>query len=382
MPFPPLASQVDKLGDSEVRRQAHQLIHPDISATGQRRLNNSRVLVVGADEAESPALTFLADAGVGTLGIADDLALEPWDLPAGGQVVLPGARSRGAAWQDHLQANHPGLTTVLHETMLEPDNVLAIVGEYDLVLCASEDPARCYLVDDACARLGKPFVWGGMGRRDGTVSVFWDAHGPTYRDLFPEPPPLYFRWMAGVSKLLGHWIGLMMATEAAKLLTGQGEPLVGRVMTYDVVRGECAVTPLARRADTRRPAELTAYEPYFGLLTPAAAEAARTGTISAEELRDLLAGPDPIHLVDVREPDEHALVRLPDSVLVPKGEFLDGDAAARMPADRKVVLYCRAGIRSAEALAKVRAHGHPDAVHLGGGILAWAQQIDPSLPTY
>ncbi|WBB81897.1 ThiF family adenylyltransferase [Micromonospora sp. WMMD882] len=382
MPFPPLVKQSDGLSDSEVRRQAHQLIHPDITSAGQRRMNNSRVLVVGADEVEAPALTFLADAGIGTLGIVDDATLEPWDLPARGHEDLPGARSRGAAWQDHLRTGHPGLATVLHDTPLTPADALTVVDGYDLVLCASEDPALCYLVDDVCARLGKPFVWGGLGRREGTVGVFWEEHGPTYRDLYPDPPRPYFRGMEGVSRLLAHWVALTMATEAVKLLTGQGEPLVGRVTTYDVTLGEYAVTPLARRADTRRPTELTANEPYFGLLTPAAAEAARTGTISVEELRDLLDGPAPVHLVDVREPDEHALVRLPDSVLVPKREFLDGDAAASLPTDRKVVLYCRMGIRSAEALARVRAQGHPDAVHLGGGIIAWAQRIDPSLPTY
>ncbi|QFZ19621.1 ThiF family adenylyltransferase [Saccharothrix syringae] len=378
MPYPALAAQVDDLDDEYVRRTAHQLILADVGAIGQRRLRGARVLVIGADEVGAAALVQLADAGVGTLGVVDGARLHPWDRHAG----LPADHgTRAASWAKSLIPTHPWLTVHAWESRFDPA-LAARVADYDLVLCAVEDPALCYLVDDACAREGKPWVWGGMDRAEGRVSVFWDAHGPTYRDLFPTPPAPYFRGMAGTLTALGPWIAAVMAAEAVKLLAGSGEPLLGRVLEYDAMRGDCGTRSLVRGASTARPAELTAHEPFFGLLSPQAAEAAREATISAVELKELMDGGVPLHVVDVREADEHAFVDLPGSVLVPKAEFLEGDAAARLPRDRKVVLFCRMGIRSAEALAVVRAQGHPDAVHLGGGILAWAQQVDPDLPTY
>lgn len=385
MPFPPLASPVDKLSDADVRRQVHQLIHPDLGAVGQRRLSNGRVLVIGADEVGAPALALLADSGVGVLGILDGAPLRAWDRYPGRPALddePAGERSRAATWTDALGVTHPTVTVVAHETRLDPANAVAIVSAYDVVVCVSEDPALCYLVDDACAHLRKPYVWGSLNRVQGQVGVFWEPHGPTFRDVYPTPPVPYFRGVQGVLKVLSAWIAATVATETVKLLTGGGEPLVGRVMEYDAMRAVCRVVPVPRNHEATRPAELTAYEPYCGLLSPEAAEAARESTISVTELKHLLDSETPLCLVDVREPDEHALVNLPGSLLIPKDEFLDGDAAARLPQDRKIVLFCRMGIRSAEALAVVKAHGHPDAVHLGGGIIAWAQQIDPSLPVY
>jgi molybdopterin/thiamine biosynthesis adenylyltransferase/rhodanese-related sulfurtransferase len=385
MSFPPLTSPDGDLSDADVRRHVHQLIHPDLAATGQRRLRNSRVLVVGADEVGGPAVGLLADAGVGRLGIVDGAPLHVWNpypvrpRPAG---VEPAGRTRAAAWTTALRDSHPDLTVVTHEVRPAAATATELVSGYDVVLCATEDPALCYLLDDVCARLGKPFVWGDLNRSDGRVSVFWEPHGPTYRDLFPTPPTPHFRGMHGVLGVLGAWLAAAMVAETMKLITGRGEPLVGRVMEYDLLGGVTRVTPLSRNPETGRPAELVDEEPYFGLLSPAAAEAARDSTISVTELKELLDSGAPVQLVDVREPEEHEVVHLPDSVLLPVGEFLEGDAAATLPRDRKVVLYCRMGVRSAEALAVVKAHDHADAVHVGGGIIAWGEQIDRSLPRY
>lgn len=216
----------------------------------------------------------------------------------------------------------------------------------------------------------------------GRVSVFWESHGPGFRDLYPEPPAPYFRGVAGTLRLVGAWLAVAMATEVVKLLTGTGAPLVGRVMKYDAMAGTCVLVPLSRDPRTVRPAELTAARPFFGLLSLQAAEAARESTISVEDLKHLLDSEVPITLVDVREPDEYAFAHLPGSLLIPMSEFLDGDAAERLPRDRRAVLLCRVGIRSAEVLAVVKQSGHPDAVHLGGGIIKWAERIDPSMPTY
>ncbi|WP_181763919.1 ThiF family adenylyltransferase [Streptomyces albidus (ex Kaewkla and Franco 2022)] len=385
MPFPPLVDPVDELGDDDLRRHARQLILADIGAVGQRRLQNSKVLVVDADEIGGPVLAHLADSGVGQLGIIDTEPFGELDRYLGmprAESASKASNTRADRWAEELRISHPTVSTVVHAEGLNASDAASILDRYDVIVSASEDPARCYLLDDACAALGKPFVWAGVDRLRGRTSVFWDRNGPTYRDLHPQPPALYFRGMAGFLKILGASMAAAMTAETVKLITGCGEPLVGRVLENDVRSGRCSDTPLTRKPMTSRPAQLTAAEPFFGLLSPAAAEAARESTISVEELKSLLDGEAPLCLVDVREADEHEFCDLPGSVLMPKGDFLDGDAAGRLPQDRKVVLFCRAGIRSAEVLAVVKKHGHPDAVHLGGGILDWAERIDPGLPVY
>ncbi|MFE6159661.1 ThiF family adenylyltransferase [Streptomyces sp. NPDC056486] len=379
MPFAPLARPESDLPEAEVRRHAHQLILAGHGAPGQRRLAAGRVLVVGADEIGAPLVAHLADSGVGFIGISDGSPLNPWDRYLG----IPGEEpsDRASAWAHALRRTHPSVRTVI-EGRFDVTSARELVDGYDLVVCAGEDQARCQLVDDVCAQAGIPFVWGSMEATGGRASVFWDRHGPGFRDLYPEPPAPYFRGMAGTLKVVGAWLAVTLATEVVKLLTGAGEPLVGRVMKYDAMAATCVTVPLRRDTRTRRPAELTAAEPFFGLLSPEAAEAARESTVSAEELKALLDEGEPVTLVDVREPDEYAFAHLPGSVLIPQGEFLRGDAAERLPKDRRTVLLCRAGIRSAEVLAVVKRSGHPEAVHLGGGILAWAERIDTAMPSY
>ncbi|MEU2436618.1 ThiF family adenylyltransferase [Streptomyces rubradiris] len=379
MAFPPLVEPVSALPDAEVRRNAHQLILAGHGLPGQSRLAAGRVLVVGADEIGAPLIGQLADLGVGFIGIADGSPLNAWDRHLGLPDDEPS--DRASAWARALRRTHPSLGTAV-EQRFDVSTARDMVARYDLVVCAGEDQARCLLVDDACAQAGVPYVWGSMDATAGRVSVFWDRHGPGFRDLYPEAPAPYFRGMAGTLRVVGSWLAAAIAAECVKLLTGTGQPLVGRVMKYDAMAATCVTVPLRRNPATRRPAELTAAEPFFGLLSARAAEAARESTISVEELKALLDKGEPIHLVDVREPDEYAFAHLAGSVLIPKGEFLDGDAVGRLPRDRRIVLLCRAGIRSAEVLAVVKDGGHPDAVHLGGGIVAWAERIDPSLPQY
>ncbi|MGW2373270.1 ThiF family adenylyltransferase [Kitasatospora sp. NPDC001683] len=379
MPFPPLAEPASDLSEDEARRHAHQVILAGHGMTAQRRLAAARVLVIGADEIGAPLIAHLADWGVGTIGISDGSPLNPWDRYLG--IVADEPATRADAWARALTATHPAVRTVV-EGRFDVTTAADLVAGYDLVVCAGEDPARCQLADDVCAQAGKPYVWGSMDATGGRVAVFWDVHGATLRDLFPEPPTPYFRGMSGALRAVGSWLAVTMATEALKLLTGAGEPLVGRVMKYDAMAATCVTVPLRRDPRTDRPAEPTAAEPFFGLLSPQAAVAARESTLSVEELKELLDGEEPIALVDVREPDEYAFVSLPGSMLVPKDEFLNGDAVQRLPTDRRIVFLCRSGIRSAEVLAVARQAGRLDTAHLGGGIVAWAERIDPSLPTY
>ncbi len=379
----PLVTPAAGLPDDDLGRLAHQLILAGHGAEGQRRLRNAKVLVVGADEVGGPALAHLADAGVGTLGIADGAPLCAWDRCLGHPPAAALGSPRAEAWRTALSAAYPTLTAHAHTTRLDETTAKEIIDGYDVVVCAAEDPARCYLVDDACALLGKPFVWAGFEGVRGAAAVFWDPHGPTYRDLHPDPPAAYFRGMAGTLSAAGAWLAATLTMEVVKLVTGSGDPLIGRLIRYDARAATCAVEPVPRDPGRSRPDPLTAAPPYFGLLSPEAAEAARESTISAEELKALLdAEPGRICVVDVREPDEYALAHLPDSTLIPKGEFFGGDGLARLPRDRQVVFLCRMGIRSAEVLAVAKRHGHPHAVHLGGGILAWAERVDPRMPRY
>ncbi|MCI0689699.1 MAG: ThiF family adenylyltransferase, partial [Sporichthyaceae bacterium] len=248
-----------------------------------------------------------------------------------------------------------------------------------------------YMVNDAAVLLGKPYVWGSIYRFDGQASVFWAEHGPCYRCLYPEPPPpgmVPSCAEGGVLGVLCATIGSIQVTEAIKVLTGVGEPLVGSLMVYDALDMSYRKIKVRKDPDCtlcgKNPAitRLIDYDDFCGAVSQEASDAAQGSTITVKELCDWLAAQKPIHLVDVREPAEYEIVKIPGSILVPKGEFLSGQALVDLPQDRQVVLYCKTGVRSAEALAAVKAAGFKDAVHVYGGVSAWQKQIDPSLPAY
>jgi adenylyltransferase/sulfurtransferase len=246
-------------------------------------------------------------------------------------------------------------------------------------------------VNDACVLLGKPYVWGSIYRFDGQASVFWAEHGPCYRCLYPEPPPpgmVPSCAEGGVLGVLCGSIGSIQVNEAIKLITGIGETLVGRLMIYDAL--DMTYRPVKVRKDPECPVcgknptitELIDYEEFCGTVSEDAQKAAAGSTITATELKDMLDRHDDIFLVDVREPNEYEIVSIPGAVLIPKGEFLSGAALEHLPQDKRIVLHCKSGARSAECLAVVKDAGFSDAVHVGGGVLAWINQVDPSLPAY
>jgi adenylyltransferase/sulfurtransferase len=286
---------------------------------------------------------------------------------------------------------NPYVDVVLHTDRLDSANVMEIFAPYDLIVDGTDNFATRYLVNDACVLLGKPYVWGSIYRFDGQASVFWAEHGPCYRCLYPEPPPpgmVPSCAEGGVLGVLCASIGSIQVNEAIKLITGIGDSLVGRLMIYDALEmtyrtvqvkkdPECAVCG-------KQPTitELIDYEEFCGTVSEDAQKAAAGSTITATELKDMLDRGDNIFLVDVREPNEYEIVSIPGATLIPKGEFLSGDALERLPQDRRVVLHCKSGARSAECLAVVKKAGFSDAVHVGGGVLAWVSQVDPSLPTY
>jgi sulfur-carrier protein adenylyltransferase/sulfurtransferase len=390
--LPPLVSPADALTVDEVRRYSRHLIIPDVGMTGQKRLKNARVLCVGAGGLGSPALLYLAAAGVGTLGIIDFDVVDESNLQ---RQIIHGqsdvGRSKAQSARDSILEINPHVNVVLHEERLDSDNAMRIFEPYDLIVDGTDNFATRYLVNDACVLLGKPYVWGSIYRFDGQASVFWAEHGPCYRCLYPEPPPpgmVPSCAEGGVLGVLCGSIGSIQVNEAIKLIAGIGEPLVGRLMIYDAL--EMSYRTLPVKKDPECPVcgkdptitELIDYEEFCGTVSEDAQQAAAGSTITAGELKAMQDRGDNIFLVDVREPNEYEIVSIPGATLIPKGEFLSGAALERLPQDKRIVLHCKSGARSAECLAIAKNAGFSDAVHVGGGVLAWINQVDPSLPAY
>jgi sulfur-carrier protein adenylyltransferase/sulfurtransferase len=390
--LPPLVEPAADLTLDEVKRYSRHLIIPEIGMTGQKRLKNSRVLVVGAGGLGSPALLYLAAAGVGTLGVIDFDVVDESNLQ---RQIIHGqsdvGRLKAESARDSIAEINPYVNVQVHTEALSNDNVLGIFSRYDLIVDGTDNFATRYMVNDACVLLGKPYVWGSIFRFDGQASVFWAEHGPCYRCLYPDPPPpgmVPSCAEGGVLGVLCASIGSIQVTEAIKLLTGVGESLAGRLMIYDAL--EMSYRTVRVRKDPecaicgKNPTitSLIDYDAFCGVVSEDAAAAATGSTITATELKAMLDQGDNIFLVDVREPNEYEIVSIPGSTLIPKDQFLTGAALEKLPQDKRIVLHCKSGARSAEALAVVKNAGFSDAVHVGGGVLAWVNQVDPSLPTY
>lgn len=376
----PLVEPGDPLTGAEVRRYARHLTVPGIGMVGQRRLKAARVLVVGAGGLGSPALLYLAAAGVGTIGVVDDDVVEESNLHR--QVVHGDAdvgRAKVDSAADALARTNPLVTVVRHHERLSADNAAALVAGYDLVLDGADNFPTRYVVNDACTAVGLLWVWGAVLRFDGHVAVFDGARGPTYRDLFPTPPApgeVPSCAQAGVLGGVCAQVGSVMATEAVKLITGAGEPLLGRVLVIDALAGSWRT--LGVRADPARPRG-TGTEAGTDEGAAGASEAAGRGradepvpAVDAAELERRLDDPhDDLVLVDVREPHEHAEMAVPGARLVPLEQVL-ADGLPGVPPATPVVLHCASGVRSARAVASLRERGYTDVAHLDGGIAAWA----------
>jgi adenylyltransferase/sulfurtransferase len=394
--LPPLVEPAEELTIDEVRRYSRHLIIPDVGMTGQKRLKNAKVLVIGAGGLGSPALLYLAAAGVGTIGIAEFDEVDESNLQ---RQIIHGqsdiGKSKAQSAKESIAEANPLVNVVLHEERLDNDNVMGIFEQYDLIVDGTDNFATRYMVNDAAVLLGKPYVWGSIYRFDGQASVFWAEQGPCYRCLYPEPPPpgmVPSCAEGGVLGVLCASIGSIQVNEAIKLLTGVGEPLLGRLMIYDALEMEyrkikvrkdpnCAIC-----GENPTVTELIDYDAFCGAISDAAADAAADATISVGTLETMLKerenGERDFVLVDVREPNEFEINRIPGSVLIPKGDFLNGTAFEQLPQDKQIVLHCKSGVRSAEALAVVKGAGFSDAIHVGGGVVAWVNQIDPSQPSY
>jgi adenylyltransferase/sulfurtransferase len=390
--LPALVEPAAELTLDEVKRYSRHLIIPEIGMTGQKRLKNSRVLVVGAGGLGSPALLYLAAAGVGTLGVIDFDTVDESNLQ---RQIIHGqsdvGRLKAESARNSIAEVNPFVNVQVHTEALTNDNVMELFSGYDLIVDGTDNFATRYMVNDACVLLGKPYVWGSIFRFDGQASVFWAEYGPCYRCLYPDPPPpgmVPSCAEGGVLGVLCASIGSIQVNEAIKLLTGVGDSLAGRLMIYDAL--EMSYRTVRVRKDPecaicgKNPTitSLIDYDAFCGVVSDDAAAAASGSTITATELKEMLDRKDDIFLIDVREPNEYEIVSIPGSTLIPKDQFLTGAALERLPQDKRIVLHCKSGARSAECLAVVKDAGFSDAVHVGGGVLAWVNQVDPSLPTY
>ena len=388
--LPPLVEPADELTKDEVARYSRHLIIPDVGVEGQKRLKNAKVLVIGAGGLGSPALLYLAAAGVGTLGtidfdVVDESNLQRQIIHGQSDIGKPKAQSA----KESIAEVNPFVNVVVHEEHLGNDNALDIFRGYDLILDGTDNFATRYLVNDAAVLLGKPYVWGSIFRFEGQVSVFWedapDGRGLNYRDLYPEPPPpgmVPSCAEGGVLGVLCASIGSIMVNEAIKLIAGIGEPLLGRLISYDALEMRYREVKIRKDPETPKITELIDYESFCGVVSDEASEAAAGSTITPDELKAMFDAGKDFQLIDVREPHEYEIVKIEGATLIPKDRILSGEALSELPQDKPIVLHCKSGGRSAEALAALHKAGFSDATHLGGGVLAWASKIDPSLPTY
>ena len=393
MNIPPLVEKGPSLTVDEVRRYSRHLIIPDVAMAGQQRLMNAKVLCVGAGGLGSPALMYLAAAGVGTLGIVEFDTVDESNLQ---RQIIHGqsdiGKSKAISAKEKIAEINPNVNVIVHEVRLDTDNVMEIFSQYDLIVDGTDNFATRYLVNDACVLLKKPYVWGSIYRFDGQASVFWAEYGPCYRCLYPEPPPpgmVPSCAEGGVLGVLCASIGSIQTTEAIKLIAGIGEPLIGQLMIYDAL--EMSYRKIKVRKDPKcplcgdKPTQtelLPDYEAFCGVLSDAAEVAVKDSTISVTDLKSKIDNKENFLLIDVREPSEYEIVKIPGSVLIPKQGFLDGSALAGLPQDKPIILHCKSGVRSAECLAILKSAGFAGATHVSGGVVAWAKQIDTSLPVY
>ena len=374
-----------------MERYSRHLILPEFGLVAQKRLKNARVLVIGAGGLGSPALLYLAAAGVGTLGIVDDDVVDVSNLQ---RQVIHGVsnvgQSKARSAEQGIADLNPHVSVIRHEVRLDTGNVLDIFAGYDLILDGTDNFATRYLVSDAAEILGKPYIWGSILRFDGQVSVFWadpSVGGPSYRDLYPEaPPPGSVPSCAegGVLGVLCAQIGSVMVNEAIKLITGIGSSLLGRVLIFNALDMTWRELRVRRDPSAAPVTELTDYEAFCGL-APAVDDAADAlPTVTAERLEELLheraAGARDFDLIDVREPGEYDIVRIEGATLVPQNRILTGETV--LDPDREIYVHCKAGSRSANVVRHLREQGARQVYNVEGGILQWVRDVEPEKPVY
>lgn len=390
MPHAPLAPREEGLSNEEILRYSRHLLMPEVGLAGQRRLKAASVLVVGTGGLGSPVALYLAAAGVGRIGLVDCDRVELTNLQR--QVIhrmsTVGQRKVDSARTRLLDLN-PGIRVDTYGEPFTSENAMRVSAPYDLILdCSDNFPTR-YLVNDVCVLTRKPDVFGSVFRFEGQVSVFWAEHGPCYRCLFPDPPPpelVPACAEGGVFGVLPGTIGTLQASEALKLLLGIGEPLIGRLLLADALSGSFEEIRLKKnpacRVCSEQPEvrELIDYQAFCGVPGHEAGRSSREWEVEPAALAQEIRSGNPLRLIDVREPHELEISHLPGAQLVPLGSL--ASRLHELDSAEELVVFCRSGTRSEQAVRLLAGAGFHKVRHLSGGINAWARDVDPSLPVY
>jgi adenylyltransferase/sulfurtransferase len=382
------------LSTNEVARYSRHLIMPEVGMDGQKRLKAASVLLIGAGGLGSPLGLYLAAAGVGRIGLVDFDVVDFSNLQ---RQVLHGTpdvgRPKLQSAKDRLHAINPEVRVELYETHLKSDNAFKILEPYDVVIDGTDNFPTRYLVNDACVLLKKPNVYGSIFRFDGQASVFYPGRGPCYRCLYPEPPPpgeVPSCAEGGVLGVLPGLIGCIQATEAVKLILGRGEPLIGRLLLYDALQMSFREFKVRRNpkcpmcGDNPTIKQLIDYEQFCGVRgEPAVAHAPGSpgsGETTVDELKQRLDRGEKVFILDVRNPEEYQISRIPGSVLIPLASL--PQRFGELDRGTAMVVHCKSGMRSQKAIQLLRQQGFTKLKNLKGGILAWADRIDPTMPKY
>jgi molybdopterin/thiamine biosynthesis adenylyltransferase/rhodanese-related sulfurtransferase len=379
-----------ELTRDELVRYSRHLLLDEFGMAGQEKLKAARVLCVGAGGLGSPAALYLAAAGVGTIGLVDFDVVDVTNLQR--QVLYATSdvgRPKLEAAADRLRGMNPHVAIEAHAVTLSAANALELIAAYDVILDGTDNFTARYLVNDACVLAQRPNAYGSIFRFEGQASVFAAPGGPCYRCLHPEPPPpglVPSCAEAGVLGVLPGIIGMIQATEAIKLLTGIGEPLIGRFVIYDALRMRFRELKLRRDPQCAICGDhptIRALQEYEGYCTPAAPAGTGHGTamdITVTELKARMDRGDAPRLIDIREPHEHAICTIPGAELIPAAQFIqrlgEFDPAA------EIVVHCKSGGRSGRAVDMMKARGFTNARNLTGGVLAWIDQVDPTQRKY
>lgn len=390
MQLPPLVNPVEALSQQEVSRYSRHILIPEVGLEGQRRLKSSKVLVIGAGGLGSPVLMYLAAAGVGTIGIIDFDVVDESNLQ---RQIIHGqsdiSRLKAESARDAMTEINPYVSVQLHCERLEAVNAVALIAAYDLIIDGTDNFATRYLVNDACVLAGKPYVWGSIFRFEGQVSVFWEnapgGVGLNYRDLYPEPPPAEMAPSCaegGVLGVLCAAIGSMMATEAIKLITGIGETILGRLAVYDALEMSYRFIPLRRAPVRTAVTQLIDYQQFCGMSGTVPDSGTSIPVISARELKAIKDQGRSVQLIDVRGIEEWNIVHIDGAKHIPKHRIMSEEVLSSLNKEDFIVLHCKMGVRSRDVLLEMQKYGFNNVKSLDGGILAWIQEVDQSLPTY
>ncbi len=377
------------LTNDEIGRYSRHLILPEVGMEGQIKLKDAKVLLVGTGGLGAPMALYLAAAGVGTIGLVDFDVVDVSNLQ---RQVIHGSKDVGkkkidSAAESMLDIN-PNLKIVKHEVALTSENALEIVKQYDLVADGTDNFPTRYLVNDACVLLNKPNVYGSIFRFEGQASVFATDDGPCYRCLYPEPPPpglVPSCAEGGVLGILPGVVGLIQATEVVKIILGKGETLKGRLLLYDALNMKFRELKLRRNPDCPSGkctvvSELIDYQHFCGVTDAPPEPALSSSDLEPKQVKTMIDSGEDFILVDVREPHEQQIASISKAILIPLGQL--PNRLSELPKDAKIVCSCKSGMRSAKAVELLKLNGYTRVQNMKGGILAWSDQVDPTVAKY